>query len=88
MLEKEKKKEIAAQFGLREGDTGSAEVQIALLTERISQMTEHLKANTHDYHSRRSLLKLTGSRRRLLTYLNRTDSRRYASLITSLGLKK
>jgi len=88
MLEKEKKKEVITQFGLKEGDTGSAEVQVALLTERVSQLTEHLKVNSHDYHSRRALFKLTGQRRRFLAYLNKTDSRRHSSLIARLGLRR
>jgi len=88
MLEKEKKKDITTQFGLKEGDTGSAEVQIALLTERINQLTEHLKVNSHDYHSRRAIFKLTGQRRRFLAYLDKTSSRRYSSLIARLGLRR
>lgn len=88
MLEKEKKKGIITEFGLKEGDTGSTEVQLALLTERINQLTEHLKVNSHDYHSRRALLKLTGQRRRFLSYLNRTSSSRYSSLIAKLGLRR
>jgi small subunit ribosomal protein S15 len=88
MLQKEKKKDLITQFGLKEGDSGSAEVQIALLTERINQLTEHLKVNSHDYHSRRALFKLTGQRRRFLAYLNKTSSRRYSSLIARLGLRR
>ena len=71
-----------------EGDTGSPEVQIALLTERINQLTDHLRANKHDHHSRRGLLKLVGSRRRLLDYLKSKDSARYADLIKRLGIRK
>jgi len=88
MLEKEKKKDIITSFGLKESDTGSTEVQLALLTERINQLTEHLKVNSHDYHSRRALFKLTGQRRRFLSYLNKTSSSRYSSLIARLGLRR
>jgi small subunit ribosomal protein S15 len=87
-LEKEKKTEIISKFGLREGDTGSTEVQIALLTERINQLTGHMMANRHDYHTQRGLLKLVGQRRRLLAYLSREDVGRYRSLIARLGLRK
>lgn len=87
-MDKEKKTEIISKFGLREGDTGSTEVQIALLTERINQLTEHMMANRHDYHTQRGLLKLVGQRRRLLAYLNREDVGRYRSLIAKLGLRK
>jgi small subunit ribosomal protein S15 len=88
MLEKDKVKEITANFGFKEGDTGSPEVQVALLTERVSQLTDHLKANSHDHHSRRALLRLTGRRRRLLTYLNRKDPQRYGVLTGKLGLRR
>jgi small subunit ribosomal protein S15 len=87
-LEKDKVKEITANFGFKEGDTGSPEVQVALLTERVSQLTDHLKANSHDHHSRRALLRLTGRRRRLLTYLNRKDPQRYGVLTGKLGLRR
>ena len=87
-MEKEKKAGIVSQFRHREKDTGSAEVQIALLTERINELTEHMAANRHDYHSQRGLLKMVGKRRRLLNYLNREDVERYRSLITKLGLRK
>ncbi len=87
-MEKEKKAEIITKFRLSEEDTGSAEVQIALLTERINQLTAHMKANRHDYHTQRGLLKLVGQRRRLLAYLSREDVGRYRSLITKLGLRK
>jgi small subunit ribosomal protein S15 len=73
---------------LKEGDTGSPEVQVALLTERVSQLTDHLKANSHDHHSRRALLRLTGRRRRLLTYLNRKYPQRYGVLTGKLGLRR
>jgi small subunit ribosomal protein S15 len=88
MLEKDRVKEITANFGLKEGDTGSPEVQVALLTERVSQLTDHLKANSHDHHSRRALLRLTGRRRRLLTYLNRKYPQRYGVLTGKLGLRR
>ena len=87
-MDKEKRTEIINKFGLREGDTGSTEVQVALLTERINQLTEHMMANRHDYHSQRGLLKLVGQRRRLLAYLSREDAGRYRSLIAKLGLRK
>lgn len=88
MLEKEKKGDIFTQFRLSEDDTGSVEVQVALLTERVNQLMEHLKVHSHDHHSRRALLKLIGQRRRLLNYLNKTDPERYDSLTARLGLRK
>ncbi len=88
MLEKEKKGDIFTQFRLSEDDTGSVEVQVALLTERVKQLMEHLKVHSHDHHSRRALLKLIGHRRRLLNYLNKTDPERYYSLTARLGLRK
>jgi len=87
-LEKEKKGAIIADFKVHEGDTGSAEVQVALLTERVKQLSEHLKAHPHDNHTRRGLLKLIGQRRRLLAYIAKGDVKRYRSLITRLGLRK
>jgi len=87
-LEKEKKGAIIADFKVHEGDTGSAEVQVALLTERVKQLSEHLKAHPHDHHTRRGLLKLIGQRRRLLAYVAKGDVKRYRSLITRLGLRK
>ena len=87
-MEKEKKAEIITKFRLSEEDTGSAEVQIALLTERINQLTAHMKANRHDYHTQRGLLKLVGQRRRLLAYLGREDANRYRDLTSRLGLRK
>ena len=87
-MDKEKKKGTISNFQHREGDTGSTEVQVALLTERINQLTKHMMANRHDYHSQRGLLKLVGQRRRLLAYLNKEDVGRYRSLITRLGLRK
>ena len=87
-MNKEKKKTIIEEFGPKEGDTGSTEVQVALLTERINQLTTHMVANKHDYHTQRGLLKLIGHRRRLLTYLSKQDKERYNSLIRRLGLRK
>ena len=88
MLTKEKKAEISQQHRVHETDTGSPEVQVAALTARILELTEHLKINRHDYQSRRSLMKMVGRRRRLLRYLNREDVRRYRTLIASLGLRR
>ena len=88
MIEKERKDAIVREFQLKEGDSGSTEVQVALLTERINQLTEHLKSHTHDHHSRRGLLKLVGQRRRLLQYLSNNDVNRYRQLIVRLGLRK
>ena len=87
-MDKEKKKEVIDNFKVQEGDTGSTEVQVALLTGRINQLTSHMAANKHDYHTQRGLLKLVGQRRRLLAYLSREDTDRYHSLITRLGLRK
>jgi small subunit ribosomal protein S15 len=87
-LDKEKRAETISKFALRKKDTGSTEVQVALLTERINQLTEHLAANRHDYHSQHGLLKLVGQRRRLLAYLSREDAGRYRKLIAKLGLRK
>lgn len=82
------KQRIIAEYGSGPADTGSPEVQVALLTKRISDLTEHLKAHRHDHHSRRGLLILVGQRRRLLQYLARTDIARYRSLIERLGLRR
>ena len=87
-MDKEKKKDIIKNFELRKGDTGSTEVQVALLTERINQLTGHMVANRHDYHTQRGLLKLVGQRKRLLAYLSKEDVARYHDLITRLGLRK
>ena len=87
-MEKGKKNAIVGQFQLHENDSGSTEVQVALLTERINQLTGHLKVHEHDHHSRRGLLKLVGQRRSLLTYLNNHDVERYRKLIANLGLRK
>ena len=88
MISKEKKAEIIAAYGRKEGDTGSPEVQIAILSERIRELTEHLKANPKDHHSRRGLLMMVGQRRGLLSYLKRTDLEGYRALIEKLGLRK
>ena len=88
MLTKEKKTEIIKEYALKEGDTGSPEVQVAILTYRINELNEHLKANHNDYHSRRGLLKMVGQRRNLLKYLKSVDIERYRSLIARLGLRK
>jgi len=84
----ETKKKIIAEYATTEGDTGSPEVQIALLSHRISHLTEHLKQHKHDHHSRRGLLLLVGQRRRLLNYLAKKDINRYRSLIERLGLRR
>lgn len=84
----EKKAEIINEYATHPGDVGSAEVQIALLTERIVQLTEHLREHKHDYHTRRGLLKLVGRRRRLQAYLARTSPERYRSVVSRLGLRK
>lgn len=88
MISKEKKAEIIAKYGRKPGDTGSPEVQIAILTERIAELTEHLKKNQKDHHSRRGLLKMVGQRRGLLDYLKKTDLEEYRSLIEKLGIRK
>lgn len=87
-LSKMKTEEIVKKYARTEGDTGSPEVQIALLTEQINDLTEHLKEHKHDYHSRRGLLKKVGKRRSLLNYLFKKDVVRYRNLIKDLGLRK
>jgi len=87
-LESAQKKTILSEYALSDNDTGSPEAQVALLTRRISDLTEHLKTHKHDHHSRRGLLLLVGRRRRLLQYLARTDIVRYRSLIERLGLRR
>ncbi|MFC2038711.1 30S ribosomal protein S15 [Chloroflexota bacterium] len=87
-LDKEKRQETITKYALHEGDTGSTEVQVAILTERINQLTGHMVANRHDYHTQRGLLKLVGRRRRLLAYLMRENVDRYRKLIKELGLRK
>ncbi len=87
-MTKEQKLEIMSEYGTKEGDTGSPEVQVAMLTFRINHLNEHLKTHKKDHHSRRGLLKMVGGRRRLLNYLKKTDIERYRSLIARLGLRK
>ena len=87
-LTKEKKNEIIKKYRLDDKDTGSVEVQVALLTERINELNEHLKVHTHDYHSNRGLLKMVGQRKSLLSYLAKTDVQRYRELVKKLGLRK
>lgn len=87
-LAKDKKQEIIKKYARTEGDTGCPEVQIAILTEEINTLTEHLKEHTHDHHSRRGLLKKVGQRRSMLNYLFKKDVTRYRELIKSLGLRK
>lgn len=88
MISKEKKADIIAEYGRKAGDTGSPEVQIAILTARIAELTEHLKSNQKDHHSRRGLLKMVGQRRGLLDYLKKTDLEGYRALIEKLGIRK
>ncbi|MDD6926260.1 MAG: 30S ribosomal protein S15 [bacterium] len=88
MMEKELKTQIISDYARHEGDTGSSEVQIALLTERINHLNEHLKANPNDKHSRRGLLKMVGKRKGLLDYLKQNDLEGYRNLIARLGLRK
>jgi small subunit ribosomal protein S15 len=87
-LDTDTKKQIMSDYATVEGDTGSPEVQVALLSKRISDLTEHLKQHKHDHHTRRGLLQLVGRRRRLLKYLEKTDINRYRSLIERLGLRR
>ncbi len=87
-LPKEQKVEVIREYQTKAGDTGSPEVQIALLTNRINQLTEHLKVHAHDHHSRRGLLKLVGQRRRMLNYLGHKDINRYRAVVAKLGLRK
>jgi small subunit ribosomal protein S15 len=82
------KQEIIGEHRTHEGDTGSPEVQVAVLTRRIAHLTDHLRAHKHDYHSRRGLLKMVGKRRRLLKYLQKKDVERYRALIAKLGLRR
>ena len=88
MITKEKKTEIINKYATKPGDTGSPEVQIAVLTERIVEVTEHLKANPKDHHSRRGLFKMVGQRRNLLAYLKNKDIERYRAIVEKLGLRK
>ena len=88
MLLKEQKQEVIQANALHEGNTGSPEVQIAILTRRINDLTEHLKANKNDHHSRRGLLKMVGRRKNLLNYLMKNDIERYRAIIAKLGIRK
>ena len=88
MISKEKKQAIIAEYARTEGDTGSPEVQVAVLTARIQELTEHLKVHQKDHHSRRGLLKMVGHRRNLLAYLQKVDIERYRSIIARLGFRK
>ena len=88
MLTKEVKQEIIKTYAIKEGDTGSPEVQIALLTDRINSLNEHMKKNPHDHHSHRGLLKMVGHRRNLLNYLMKSDIERYRTIIKKLDIRK
>ena len=88
MLTQEKKQEIIKEYQLKDGDTGSPEVQVAILTYRINDLNEHLKVHKKDHHSRRGLLKMVGQRRNMLAYLKENDLERYRNLIARLGLRK
>jgi small subunit ribosomal protein S15 len=88
MLVKDEKTKIITEYATKDNDTGSPEVQVAILTKRINMLTEHLKVHKHDHHSRRGLLQMVGRRRRLLRYLQATDVTRYRSLIERLGLRR
>jgi small subunit ribosomal protein S15 len=87
-LTQDQKSELIAKFGENDKDTGSTKVQVALLTQRITELTEHMKIHSHDHHSRRGLLKMVGRRRRLLTYMQRHDLEGYRALIKELGLRR
>jgi small subunit ribosomal protein S15 len=87
-LTQDKKRELVTKFGQTDSDTGRTEVQVAVMTERINQLTEHLRTHRKDHHSRRGLLMLVGRRRRLLNYLQRSDLERYRSLVRELGLRR
>ena len=88
MLAKAEKQAIIKEYAIKEGDTGSVEVQVAILTECINRLTEHMKKNPKDFHSNRGLLMMVGKRRNFLEYLKRTDVNRYRNLITKLGIRK
>jgi small subunit ribosomal protein S15 len=87
-LDRERKTAIISQYAVHDGDTGSADVQIAVLTSRINELSEHLKAHKNDHHSRRGLLQMIGQRKRLLAYINKTDVNHYRDIIVRLGLRK
>ncbi|MEI9996014.1 MAG: 30S ribosomal protein S15 [Rhizomicrobium sp.] len=88
MITPERKKEVVAQYAITEGDTGSPEVQVAVLSERINNLTDHFKTHAKDNHSRRGLIKMVSTRRKLLDYVKATDVARYTSLIERLGLRR
>ena len=88
MISKEKKQNVINAYARKEGDTGSCEVQIAILTQEIKELTEHLKEHKHDFHSRRGLLKKVGKRRSLLNYLDKSDVNRYREIVKALELRK
>jgi small subunit ribosomal protein S15 len=88
MITAERKKEVVAQYATKTGDTGSPEVQVAVLSERINNLTEHFKLHSKDNHSRRGLIKMVQTRRKLLDYVKRTDEKRYEALIERLGLRR
>ncbi len=88
MLDKETKERLVKEYGRKEGDTGSVEVQVAMLTEQINRLTAHMKANKKDYSSNRGLLKMVGRRKKLLEYLKKNDVNRYRELVVKLGLRK
>jgi small subunit ribosomal protein S15 len=88
MLSKEKKQTLVEEYAAHQTDTGSPEVQVALLTEKINQLSEHLRMHKHDFHSQRGLLKMVGQRRRQLAYLNKKDVQRYRTVLARLGLRK
>ena len=88
MLQKDEKQALIKEYAMHEGDTGSPEVQIAILTTRINQLTEHLKVNKKDHHSRRGMLKMVGQRRSLLNYLQKKDIERYRAIIAKLNIRK
>lgn len=87
-LTQERKQELMAEYQVHETDTGSSDLQVAMLTDRINKLTEHLKKNKHDHASRRGLLKMIGRRKRLLSYINNRDSQRYQALIKRLGIRR
>lgn len=87
-LTKEKKQQVIADFAIKQGDTGSPEVQVAVLTEKIASLSEHMKTHAKDFHSRRGLLKMVATRRKLLQYVKKQDPKRYDALITRLNLRK
>ena len=88
MITAERKKEVVAKYATKEGDTGSPEVQVAVLSERINNLTEHFKTHVKDNHSRRGLIKMVSTRRKLLDYVKATDAKRYEALIERLGLRR